>query len=823
MLEGPGKDGGDYYRFFESAIVTYQSKCSASIYAVRATVFATEMLAAKGRYKEAGDAFQRMADQESDLRTAILCEQTAECYLRQQPPAKRKAAFQLILAGYNYNRAHVPQRHHGLRCYLKALALHRGLGWRLAEDHLNLTVAQRCQNLGMHARAVSVLCEVLQGSPQQAPVQQRGYLQEYLTSSRLLAGHLNPKLDALLNDNEDACMRIKQCLPVPCVHAAGITVQLQASNNQSTMLSGELAQVADVNWKAIQSELAEHLGTAYVELPESLNQSTNNTKRPLAVVKETVFILTTLRNPLHVPLQLTNVRLICTLDPESKTIPPVSLPEAADIGNYVALRDQGDQADVVELTSLVEVALGADKELPVALTIIPLRTGFLKIHGLQFDLSWGGGESIHGCTVFELQGPRLNKKPEHKAGKVYGPDRRLEPEIVSAMPRLELQLNGLKSTLVEDEITSFEVVVTNKGSTAAVRLVLTSKVDGLLALQQSKSGGNPVIIKHPVDVTLPEGGIAPGESLTLQCWLQPRHSGSRVLQIAAGYQAGESDGKLGFRTSKQTALLDVQPGLRMLITLYPDPFDLDKAYLAVRCRCAGQAQAHLGALELISEDWQWDAGQASTALQTLSQGQHQLATFHLSRHDGAGRTSSQLQLNRDVAWKHTTAVYDTFANLRVDSLPNNNRPTHTVRLTWTEPGGSGTVEQALVHAACQMQAASDWQVAMNHPTRVEHDFLSTPLCRQRVTLSFSMLIPETRVWCKCPPDPKSGLKWIGKTSCVVHASSEGTAMAEFTVACAQPGVFDLSGIALATTTPGANTATRVLTDERLLVIDQAQL
>ena len=45
-----------------------------------------------------------------------------------------------------------------------------------------------------------------------------------------------------------------------------------------------------------------------VELPEQLNQFTNNATRPIAVVKETVFLLTTLRNPLHVPLELTNVR-----------------------------------------------------------------------------------------------------------------------------------------------------------------------------------------------------------------------------------------------------------------------------------------------------------------------------------------------------------------------------------------------------------------------------------------------------------------------------------------------------------------------------------
>jgi hypothetical protein len=55
MQEPPLAPGerDDYFRYFESAIVTYQSKCNASLYAVRATLFATEMLCSRGRQREA--------------------------------------------------------------------------------------------------------------------------------------------------------------------------------------------------------------------------------------------------------------------------------------------------------------------------------------------------------------------------------------------------------------------------------------------------------------------------------------------------------------------------------------------------------------------------------------------------------------------------------------------------------------------------------------------------------------------------------------------------------------------------------------------------
>ena len=53
--------------------------------------------------------------QEENLRAALLLEQAALCLLRMQPPAVRKFAFHMVLAGLRYNAC--DQKGLGTRAY----------------------------------------------------------------------------------------------------------------------------------------------------------------------------------------------------------------------------------------------------------------------------------------------------------------------------------------------------------------------------------------------------------------------------------------------------------------------------------------------------------------------------------------------------------------------------------------------------------------------------------------------------------------------------------------------------------------------------------
>ena len=61
----------------------------------------------------------------------------------------------------------------------------------------------------------------------------------------------------------------------------------------------------------------------------------------------------------------------------------MALPPDLAIAGFLAHRDEGQDASKLEMTSLVEVALGADQELPVALVATPLVAGALRITGIR--------------------------------------------------------------------------------------------------------------------------------------------------------------------------------------------------------------------------------------------------------------------------------------------------------------------------------------------------------------------------------------------------------------------------------------------------------
>jgi hypothetical protein len=69
--------------------------------------------------------------QDSDLRSALLLEQAAHCYINMEIAKVRKYAFHMILAGHRYSKS--GQRKHALRSYSQALQVYKGKGWSLSE------------------------------------------------------------------------------------------------------------------------------------------------------------------------------------------------------------------------------------------------------------------------------------------------------------------------------------------------------------------------------------------------------------------------------------------------------------------------------------------------------------------------------------------------------------------------------------------------------------------------------------------------------------------------------------------------------------------
>ena len=95
--------------------------------------------------------------------------------------------------------------------------------------------------------------------------------------------------------------------------------------------------------------------------------------------------------------------------------------------------------------------------LQLQLQLTPLQTGELHITGLAYNLGSSSQNAsqpamnpatgkpsfvsticVRGKVPLEVQGPRLNTTKQEKAGKAYGPDRRLDLVVVPSMPRLQV-------------------------------------------------------------------------------------------------------------------------------------------------------------------------------------------------------------------------------------------------------------------------------------------------------------------------------------------------------------------------------------------------
>lgn len=148
-------------------------------FATRATLLSTECLKSKAMYGEAAHQLIRMTSEESDLRSALLLEQAAYCFLHSKPSMIRKYAFHMVLAGHRFSKA--AQRKHSLRSYKQAYQVYQRKGWNLAEDHIHYTIGRQANNLNQLEEAVKSFAELLSGRSKQAAQQQALFLKEYLT------------------------------------------------------------------------------------------------------------------------------------------------------------------------------------------------------------------------------------------------------------------------------------------------------------------------------------------------------------------------------------------------------------------------------------------------------------------------------------------------------------------------------------------------------------------------------------------------------------------------------------------------------------------
>uniref|UniRef100_A0A7N8YE22 Trafficking protein particle complex 8 n=1 Tax=Mastacembelus armatus TaxID=205130 RepID=A0A7N8YE22_9TELE len=552
--------------YMDTAIQTYRDVCKNMVLAERCALLSAEILKSQGKYSEAASLLIKMTSEDSDLRSALLLEQAAHCFINMRNPMVRKFAFHMILAGHRFSKA--GQRRHALRCYCQAMQVYKERGWSLAEDHINFTIGRQSFTLHQPENAVIAFREILANDSRQTATQQGAFLREYLYVYKV-----NTWPDGI---------SLPQ-LPLPCIHSSATRVyfgherrlaegEKQAATHVS--LDQEYDQDLAAMWRHLEEQLVAAANRGLVPgnfqpTQSCLNSHTDNLRHPFAVVEEPIIVEVTFRNPLKVSLALSNLSLLWKFSVEG-----ASLSE-----------EMSEGLSGKALTNEDALALGM---FCILVAMLTYSMDFILFIGQQMmDMM-----VVHGKQDLRIQGPRLNQTKEDKMLIRHGPDRRLEPIITPPMPLMEVFFLQFPTALLCGEVRKAYVEFCNVssvplcglrvasthpdfftfGSQATTPLTPVSPASSencsaykILATPHQLGSVTSEILVSPEDFNQPSGVIEipidgctlqPGESTQLPLWLRgPDQEGVHEINFLFYYESTEKGIKISHRVLRHKVFI----------------------------------------------------------------------------------------------------------------------------------------------------------------------------------------------------------------------------------------------------------------------------
>ncbi|KAM7125423.1 trafficking protein particle complex subunit 8 isoform 4-T4 [Molossus nigricans] len=602
--------------YMDTAIQTYRDICKNMILAERCVLLSAEILKSQSKYSEAAALLIRLTSEDSDLRSALLLEQAAHCFINMKSPMVRKYAFHMILAGHRFSKA--GQKKHALRCYCQAMQVYKGKGWSLAEDHINFTIGRQSYTLRQLDNAVSAFRHILINESKQSAAQQGAFLREYLYVYKNVS-QLSP--DGPLPQ-----------LPLPYINSSTTRVffghdrrpadgEKQAATHIS--LDQEYDSESSQQWRELEEQVVALVNKGVIPsnfhpTQYCLNSFSDNSRFPLAVVEEPITVEVAFRNPLKVPLLLTDLSLLWKFQPKDS-----SGKNDEEVKELVTSEHEMIGTEVIS-----EFLINNEESKVARLKLFPHHIGELHILGVVYNLGTIQGSmtvdgigalpgchtgkhslsmSVRGRQDLEIQGPRLNNTKEEKTSIRYGPDRRLDPIIIEEMPLLEVffihfptgllcgeirkayvefvnvskcPLTGLKVVSKHPEFFTFggnTAVLTPLSPSAsencsAYKTVVTDPTSVCTALTSSASsvdfgigiGSQPEVIPVP----LPDTVLLPGASVQLPMWLRgPDEEGVHEINFLFYYESVKKLPKIRHRILRHTAVICTSRSLNVRATV----------------------------------------------------------------------------------------------------------------------------------------------------------------------------------------------------------------------------------------------------------------
>eukprot|EP00467_Chlorarachnion_reptans_P021576 CAMPEP_0114509028 /NCGR_PEP_ID=MMETSP0109-20121206/12969_1 /TAXON_ID=29199 /ORGANISM="Chlorarachnion reptans, Strain CCCM449" /LENGTH=1300 /DNA_ID=CAMNT_0001688109 /DNA_START=61 /DNA_END=3960 /DNA_ORIENTATION=- len=577
VLSGTARGGQSY---IDSAAQWYQSNADIAR-ATRAVLWAVDAYRSQGLPNVAASLLKRASEREShrtggsQLRAALLIEQAAYMYLRPGIAGiqVRKYAFHLIMAGHMYHKCRL--HWHGVRCYRSARCVLRGKRWFHAQDHIDYDLAKHLVSLREYETALHYFASSLNFE---------------VTPNPFVVGLSNSK-DIDDHSAADEKMRLKNVKQLVKFSRVG-PYQQQPRERQDIFL-GELKSLVDIMKKptnvpnlnlpviddslvkvslssgqSLAPEIAKIAWSAILFSNIPVSNDPNITNQPLfdeaqaiqkakaedrhVVVGEPVQVTMIMENPLHSPLPVTKIRLLCGL--------------SIDGGKPVESKAGVLEDDLFSMTD-AKLTLAPKSRSTCTLKVVCKRKGTLYISGVE-GLLFNNMRVTHR---FELPPHRRIKTTT--TGRKRASDQvnqSLSVQVWSAAALLRCETPDFPETMLHSEIKTGRFTLRNEGMKPVPAGTIQVKVSHPALILFTTNDGNDMF-----DYNLKSGlvnlpfGIGTNETVELKCWIRAATLGEQRISILARYGYKNEEDKLEYRIMQKIQLLRVKP--LMMMDIYSRP------------------------------------------------------------------------------------------------------------------------------------------------------------------------------------------------------------------------------------------------------------
>ncbi|KAG0240476.1 Trafficking protein particle complex 8 [Mortierella sp. GBA43] len=483
--------------------------------------------------------------QASDLRNGLFLEQAAHCYLRFPRPQVRKYAFHMIMAGHRYNKA--------------------DQDWELIDDHISCSLGRQSYQLGKSDEVLEHYIKLLRESKQSSQ-QQAVYMKEFLNVYR----------DYTNKNETDPLRETFPDFPLPVV--LGSTARIVLSTSQG----------ADDN------------NEAWAEL-EGPNHSTSiqSGGRIVSAVGEHVLATINVKNPLHIPLILTDVILGCEHSTSTTTFTvPVDSAEEAHLALYAQQSPTFEgkvQFSAFDCDRIDRVILDPGQVRTLTFEILPKKDGQIKVMGLHCNVEG----QVHGYREIVKRGKRLNRDKEHLTSRVYAEDKSLIILVAPEMPLLDVKFHSFPEMLLSGEVSELSLEIKNRGRKGLTNLSVKMSHPSFFCIGEKREGGilglynkgtghtavENVAFDNSLQISttkeILDTVLAPGESIRIPSWLHGEKIGKHNFLFVFSYQSEQEGTAMGVRTLRHTVMTQVLPSLKINAFTRPSNKGLNEFILGI--------------------------------------------------------------------------------------------------------------------------------------------------------------------------------------------------------------------------------------------------